>query len=74
MDKTFDFFEGVIKAQFIEPFASAYNKIDEWTSMQSLIVVSTIDEHYDVLLSHEELKTVSSLQALHQKVLHKLED
>jgi acyl carrier protein len=74
MDKTFDFFEGVIKEQFVGPFASAYDKIGEWTSMQSLIVVSTIDEHYDVLLGHEELKELNSLQALHQKVLQKLED
>jgi hypothetical protein len=36
--------------------------------------VSTIDEHFDVLLSHEELKNVTSLQALHQKVLQKMED
>lgn len=74
MDKTFDFFQGVIKEQFIGPFASVFDKIDEWTSMQSLIVVSTIDEHFDVLMSHEELKSVTSLQALHQKVLQKMED
>lgn len=74
MDKTFDFFQGVIKEQFVGSFASAFDKIDEWTSMQSLIVVSTIDEHFDVLMSHEELKDLTSLQALHQKVLQKMED
>lgn len=74
MDKSFDFFQGVIQEQFVGSFALAYDKINEWTSMQSLIVVSTIDEHYDVLMSHEELKNVTSLEALHQNVLQKLED
>jgi acyl carrier protein len=74
MDKTFDFFQRIIQDQFVGSFASLYDKISEWTSMQSLIVVSTIDEHYDVLMSHEEFKNVTSLEALHQKVLQKLED
>ena len=74
MDKSFDFFQGAIQKQFVGSFASSYNKIGVWTSMQSLIVVSPIDEHYDVLLSHEELKKVTSLEALHKKVLQKMKD
>lgn len=74
MDKSFSFFEGLIQEQFVGSFASAYDKIDEWTSMQTLIVVSTIDEHFDVLLSHTELKKMTSLKALHEKVIQKLED
>ncbi|MCJ8288250.1 MAG: hypothetical protein HRT58_02885 [Crocinitomicaceae bacterium] len=73
MDKSFSFFEGLIQEQFVGSFASAFNVIDEWTSMQSLIVVSTIDEHFDVLMSYEELKNVTSLQVLHEKVLQKME-
>lgn len=74
MDKSFSFFKGLIQEQFEGSFASAFDKITEWTSMQSLIVVSTIDEHYDVLLSHEELKHVKTLEALHEMVLLKTED
>lgn len=74
MDKSFSFFEELIQEQFDGSFASAFNKISEWTSMQSLIVVSTIDEHFDVLMSYEELKNVTSLQGLHKKVLQKMED
>lgn len=59
---------------FAGSFASVYDKVQDWTSMQSLIVVSAIDEHYDVLMSHEELKNVNSLEGLHQKVLSKLND
>lgn len=73
MDSSFSFFQTLIQEQFVGSFASAYDKIDEWTSMQSLIVVSTIDEHFDVLMSHEELKNVTSLEALHEKVLQKME-
>ena len=73
MNSSFSFFQTLIQEQFVGSFASAYDKIDEWTSMQSLIVVSTIDEHFDVLMSHEELKNVTSLEALHEKVLQKME-
>jgi acyl carrier protein len=73
MDSSFSFFQTLIQEQFVGSFASAYDKIGEWTSMQSLIVVSTIDEHFDVLMSHEELKNVTSLEALHEKVLQKME-
>ncbi len=73
MDKNFSFFQELIQEQFAGSFASSYDKIDEWTSMQSLIVVSTIDEHFDVIMSHEELKNVTSLEALHAKVLLKME-
>jgi len=72
MDRTFDFFEERIKEIFTGSFASVYDKIDEWTSIQRMNVVVVIDEHYDVLLEHEDLK-VLSVQELHQKVLQKVE-
>lgn len=73
MDRTFDFFEGIIKEIFTGSFASVYDKIDDWTSIQRMNVVVVIDEHYDVLLEHKDLK-VDSLEDLHQKVLQKVED
>lgn len=74
MDRSFSFFSKLIQEQFEGSFATVFDKITDWTSMQSLIVVSTIDEHYDVLLSHEELKNAHSLEDLHEMVLLKMED
>lgn len=71
MDKSFTFFQNALKDAFAGSFAAAFDKVQDWTSMQSLIVVSAIDEHYDVLMSHEELKNVMNLEELHQKVLQK---
>lgn len=74
MDKGFTFFQELIQEQFVGSFAAVFDKVEEWTSMQSLIVVSTIDEHFDVLMSHEELKTLNSLEELHKLVLQKMEN
>lgn len=73
MDKSFTFFQGLIQEQFASSFVFSLDKVQEWTSMQSLIVISTIDEHFDVLLTHEELKKVTSLKDLHQTVLNKID-
>jgi hypothetical protein len=40
--------------------------------MQTLIVVSALDEHYDVLLSHEELKQAKKLEELYSILLQKI--
>jgi acyl carrier protein len=48
------------------------SSVESWSSMQSLIAVSAIDEHYDVLVSHEELKNAKSLTDLHQIVITKI--
>ncbi len=69
MDESFSFFQSLIQAQFEGTFASSFDKIREWTSMQSLIVVSTIDEHYDVLVSHETMKKMQDLESLHAYIL-----
>ena len=68
----FSFFEDVIKEQFDGVYQKRYNLLREWSSMQSLIVVSAIDEHYDVLISQSELNSVETLAALHELVLKKI--
>jgi acyl carrier protein len=70
MDESFSFFQSLIQAQFEGTFAHSFDKVSEWTSMQSLIVVSTIDEHYDVLVSHETMKKMQDLESLHAHILH----
>lgn len=69
MDESFSFFQSLIQAQFEGAFANSFDKVSEWTSMQSLIVVSTIDEHYDVLVSHETMKKTHDLEGLHAHIL-----
>lgn len=41
-----------------------YKNPNNWTSMQTLIAISAIDEEYDVILEHEDLKKVTSLNQL----------
>jgi len=56
--------EGVLDAKFVVEL----ERLRTWTSMQSLIAVSAIDEHYDVLVSHNELASVNTLYELYQLI------
>lgn len=58
-------FHHFVKSQFSAHNSHQYNDIKNWSSMQSLIVVSAIDEQYDVLIGHEELTSLSDLEALY---------
>ncbi len=64
----FDQFEKIIKDQFQGVYEKRFNQLKDWSSMQILIVISSIDEHYDVLLTHEEIKSVGNLDDLHELV------
>lgn len=64
-------FESIIQNQFQGVYKTRYKNLKDWSSMQVLIVISTIDEHYDLLLTHEEIKAADSLQELHQILLKK---
>lgn len=68
----FLFFEDIIKQQFEGVYQNRYNQLREWSSMQSLIVVSTIDEHYDVLINQKDLNDAESLAELHALVIQKM--
>lgn len=72
MNKTYSEFNALVKSLLDPKFTSDYESIDTWTSMQSLIVVSAIDEHYNVLISYEDLKEVKSLEDLYVIVMHKI--
>lgn len=64
------------KSQMEEAMNSSYHmdleNVRSWTSMQSLIAVSAIDEHYDVLIAHEELSAIGTLKQLFRLVVQKI--
>lgn len=64
-------FESMIKDLFDPEFSFDSSLVESWSSMQSLIVVSAIDEHYDVLISHQELKRAKTIHSLHSIVIKK---
>ncbi len=72
MDSDFTSFSEMIQGLFDPQFTFDYSNVESWTSMQTLIVVSALDEHYDVLLSHEELKKAKKLEDLYAILLQKL--
>lgn len=72
MNPSFTEFEEMIKDLFDTQNSFDHTSVESWTSMQSLIAVSAIDEHYDVLISHDELKSARSLVELHAVLKHKL--
>lgn len=62
--------EGVLDAKFVVDL----EKLRTWTSMQALIAVSAIDEHYNVLVSYEDLASVNTLEELHLLIISKKGD
>ncbi len=68
----FSEFENMIKDLFDPEFSFDSSVVESWSSMQSLIVVSAIDEHYDVLISHQELKKAKTIHQLHNILTNKL--
>ena len=67
----FSDFEKMIKDLFDADYPFDVSLTESWSSMQSLIIVSAIDEHYDVLLSHQELKSSKNIQELHRVLIKK---
>ena len=45
--------------------------LQEWSSLQNMIVVSEIDKHYDVIVSVEDFKSSCTLRELFEKVVSK---
>lgn len=72
METDFKEFSAMIEELFEPQFNFDHRNLESWTSMQALIVVSAIDEHYGILLSHEELKQAKSLEELHEILKKKL--
>lgn len=49
-----------------------YKELEDWTSMQALILIAHLDDTINVVLSAEDIKTTTSLHDLHHVVLKKL--
>jgi acyl carrier protein len=50
---------------------SPFRMLPDWSSMQALIVIASLDWDYGVTLSAEELKSATTIGDLHQLVLSK---
>ncbi|MDX2362354.1 MAG: hypothetical protein QNK23_16215 [Crocinitomicaceae bacterium] len=72
MEAGYENFSEMVQELFDPQFSFDHSNVESWTSMQSLIVVSAIDEHYDILLSHEELKQAKKLADLYSILTQKL--
>ena len=51
---------------------TAFRDLEEWSSMQALIVITSFDEHYEVTLSGEEIKKANTLRDLFDMVTSKM--
>ena len=49
-----------------------FRKVEGWTSLVALMIITTIDEEYGVVITGDEMKTATSLQELYNLVASKL--
>lgn len=71
MNESYTEFSALVKGLLDPKFSSDYERIETWTSMQSLIVVSSIDEHYDLVVTYEELHACNTLKDLFEVLKNK---
>jgi acyl carrier protein len=75
---TFDRFVELLEAQFeaLPPNSlqsdTAFRELEEWTSMQSLIVIASFDWDHGVTVSADELRAATTIQDLYHLVVSKL--
>ena len=48
---------------------SSIRDIEGWSSMHALILIALVDNHYDILLTGEELKNALTIQDLYNAIL-----
>lgn len=72
--------------EFIEHFAEQFDEIDvallkpetrfreleEWSSLVALLVITMVDEEYDIVLPPEEMRKTNTIQELFDLVQSKL--
>ena len=51
---------------------TAFRKVEGWTSLVALMIITMIDEEYGVVITGDEMKTATSLQELYNLVASKL--
>lgn len=57
-------FKQTIKEEFPEDFPEDWEYISSWSSMQMLLIMTAINDRYDVLISHEDFKQAKSVEEL----------
>ncbi len=57
-----DIEKGTLTAQ------TSFKDLDEWSSMQALIVIALVDEHYDVALTGDDLMECENIQDIYDKI------
>ena len=51
---------------------TSFKDLDEWSSMHALIIIALIDTEYDVILSGEDLSSISTVEELYNMVTSKI--
>ncbi|HET8837880.1 MAG TPA: acyl carrier protein [Flavobacteriaceae bacterium] len=47
---------------------TSFKDLDEWSSMHALIIIALIDTEYDVILTGEDLSSISTVEELYNMV------
>ena len=50
---------------------SSFRQMEGWSSMHALILIALVDNHFDVLLTGEELRGLNGIQDLHDLLASK---
>ena len=48
------------------------HQLSEWSSLQAMLLVSEIDNMYNIILSANEMKEANTIEKLFEKVMQKL--
>jgi acyl carrier protein len=54
----------------LEPTTS-FRQMEGWSSMHALILIALVDNHFDVLLTGEELRGLDTIEDLHNLLASK---
>lgn len=57
-------FKETIKEEFPKNFSDDWEFIASWSSMQMLLIMTAINDQYDILISHEDFKQAKSVEEL----------
>jgi acyl carrier protein len=47
-----------------------FRELEEWSSMQALIVIAAIDENYGVTIPEKDFRSASTVQELYELVIN----
>jgi len=50
---------------------TSFKDLEEWSSMQALVVIALIDEHYEIALTGEDLMDCETVQDIYDKIKEK---